>query len=433
VFVFIITMIETIKEENVINILEYVELNSVHHIRRVSKYSKEILDSDKNKKMWNRISNKYCMPYHKGIGIKNSPGSTALLKRASCISHRCISCFRRDIRIYIHPFYNINMCGLCKMDKLFLISGLKTACKKYFVNPSSSFIQQSIVKQKVGNNFRVMDKHVRSYAEIVYPGGDLRMKLDNLRIKRDSIDIRRGNLRQGRMNDVERGFSKLCTENPSRVDKVLSCFKCTKSLILVDMLNMYIFGDLFSYKIRTSSNVKEASEKMYEYASMISYMKKCGLMTERYQNIYDSYTSRHIFKKYVHGGLHFYEVLSSMTNSQRLYKKRLDKMTIHLDIKCLDVSSRKKLSVSTCVEEGIEYDEDSFDEFVRYGVNNPVRIARDRRKLLFLNSNGHMTNIYRYMEFYRITEEEASIHSTNRILNVTMGYPIMDPVSYVHY
>jgi len=108
-------------------------------------------------------------------------------------------------------------------------------------------------------------------------------------------------------------------------------------------------------------------------------------------------------------------------------------MTMHLAGRIVNSIERKELSVSSCVEDGVEYDETVFSDFVEYGSGNPVILAREKRKSVFMNMNGYGSIFAQLMNFHGLDEDIAKQYAKKRVLYKTYGFPPMIPVCVVDY
>jgi len=423
--------ITDISSYNLINVFEYVQFNDIKIIPRISKYMKEILDT--NSPYWEKKSSEICKPKGNSILCDQSPGLTCLIVNAGFRVSRCISC-KSQAWVHRHEFYDVPICIQCEnINMSFMFGGFKSICKKYYLDPEKHENDENISKIRVGSNYRVLDSHVLKAASIFHTNGVLLKKLELRNLRKELVTKKRFQKCKERRRKVKYEFEKLVSLNDVRVHEDLSQFISAEKIAYHHEVGDYIFGDCFRPIIDSFMSFDEASHRLFEFVCLVTFMEKRSLLDASYCANDDAHMPGHIYKGYRKSGVHFYELVTRYSDARASYWKRLDKMSIYICVKILDADQRKKLAISTCIEDGVTYDCLYFSDFVDYGVGNPVSLAREKRKNIFMNSNGYESIYGQLMNFHGLGSDIAHRYAKKRILNRTHGFPPMIPICSIDY
>lgn len=414
--------IKNIPDPLVVLVSEYVRPSHLYVLRDVCKDIRNVLD--KKNPLWERILSHNIAP--KRILYKNSIGTTALLVKSSWKQAFCLNC-ERTTMLHINYYYGIFLCYDCeKNNKAFFEVNLKAICFDYFLDYKTQKENANLIKVRNGRAFKVLHKHILKVAHLQYPDGELQDKINRRYYRNRETAIRRYRSRERRTASIKTSFGYLVGSNISRIDPIL-----TDIISLTNVVNMFgcrekIFGDVYSLKITTRYTVSEVCNNLCDYSMMITYMKKKGFLDEQYHvNFFAVGTTPfYVYSKHrLPSGLHFYELVNEYVDSVNETEKRSAQVERYL-LTEKTTRQRKSLAIAMCVEDGIDYNQEDFQDFVESGLGNPVYIARKRRARVFLNRNGFMDYMDRFLQAgYDV--HEASNVATKLVLDRTKGYPPM--------
>jgi len=310
-------------------------------------------------------------------------------------------CFNCDKSGYVfHTIYNAILCNECRNDTFFKMVPLNKTCNDYFIKPKQ-IKSMNIPSIKYGNGIRVLEKDVIKFSLELHTLDGLNSlrekryenKRKRVQNKYDSLNSRLGELRNTYNSEINR--------YPERVDTEFTCM--CNAIGYTKKHNIYdMFGDLFELKVSTNSSIKFVSRTLIDFVWMLTFMRKKGIMDEKY-DVTPEYVSTVDTRSIILSHLkreHFYEVVSNIENAFIELQYRISRMEKYIHIYTgLNAEHRKKLSIVSCVEDNIEFDEYDFEMFINNGIGNPVEIARAKRMSIFLNKYGYM---YKYSELFNI-------------------------------
>ena len=409
-----------------INILEFVRMDHIPKLTDVSRRFRKILATTA-KDHWEEIRTKNLFPNLLKITCQNSVGTTALMLQASVQTSRCVQCMHHISRP--HEFYGVRLCKQCQQLPHFLQSGLKKACKEYFLDGAEQLDNESLLKRKHGNSHVVLQHHVVRVATTNFSECVLQQKLEARKKRRRDVNSNRDMALQQRSKNVRRGYEFQSRHfKQARIDETLlgeANIDKLFDLVIKNSCFDTVFGDIFSHKVETRTKDDFVVKELIDFACMLTYMRKMNLVDDSYTELGEPLV-KHVFKKY-QNGLHFYEYVSEYASTKNAYELRVREVEQYIISSKLDKDSRKALSISMCAEDNIEYDEPEFEFFVNFGVGNPAEIARSVRQKHFLNDNNFMVHVTTNLQMgfgYFDSLKKAK----ERVLNRTLGYP---PMKYV--
>lgn len=410
-----------------VTISEYTMYESIYSLRRISRNFRRVLD-DENP-LWNSIYDGYLKGSVKLL-YDNSIGTTALLAKASRNNMVCISC-GTNFWLSINEFYGTILCRKCETLNTFVVVNLREACLEFFLDYKTQVDNEMLCKSRRGRSFKVLKHHVRSIATVMYPGRELEAKM-NARFNRAyRTHIRRRESRSRRSNALIVEFEKVFRRNPYRMDACFRCYKYTRKIVDNHGSTSQVFGDVFSYKITTKFTPMEVGRRLYDYACMLSYMRKHDFLDLKYNtNLFVDSNPYYIFRKHTRGGLHFYETTREYVDARTEIRCRSSEVNAYIKTG-LNKKERRSLAIAICAEDSVYYCEQDFKFFVENSVGNPVYIARDKRKRVFLNANNHMFYVDQHMAG-SYSGDDATEWATKMVLNRTDGYPPMMRTCYIN-
>ena len=347
-----------ISPDNIIGIFEYFHMGDILTIPYISKHIKNVLCS--RNPYWDSMISDICKPEGKHITYSKSPGMTYLLINAGFQKSACVSCQSMNW-IHRHVFYDVPICPPCEAkNPSFNFGGLKSVCKKYYLDPDDIKNNENIVKIKIGVNYRVLDSHVLKESITFHPGSILHKKMELRNLKRELVSKKRIQKSNERHRIVIYEFERLTRINDIRVDTKLRTFCCAKTLVLENDLGDVIFSDCFRPIVRSVMDTDEVSHRLFEFVCMLTFMGKKSLLDIGYVPNDDAHLPGYLFTRARSTGIHFYEVVTRFSDARASLCQRLDMMKLHLCVKKINKEGRKKLSVLSCAEDGVEYDDQIF-------------------------------------------------------------------------
>ena len=390
--------------------------------------SKETLNSVSSNEEWWKNELKTCAK-KRLIKCKSSMITTLTIKqyRNDETKTQCYNCGESGNIYCYHEIYNVMLCKQCTETPFYRLKALKKTCKEYFVDPK---LTSGIITSN-GTNKKVLEKDIIKIAEDLYTPSILSEKLD----KRENGKRRRLETRNiavpNRMRELEYLYRGEVTAMSSRVFNNLFEFSEIVKLARIHNIFHYIIGDILHNKVNVRTDVKVSAKNFVDLACLLTFMVKRGLVCDNYMvNIeYKDFTVHSIMSKHLHGREHFYETVSDIQNSHLQFKERCDRMEKYLvENKNMNFSERKRLCVICCVEDGIDFDDGDFSEFISSGIGNPVKISRDKRISIFLNKNGYQI---RYHECMQVGYRAELCDTKARNFAMRFGMEIMNSVCSV--
>lgn len=412
-------------------IFEFTAHPFIQSLRGVSRGFREILD-DRCNATWNSIMKSHCTPtVANRLLWGSSLGTTALMVRASVVHRACISC-RLWFNLNTNEFYDLIVCRRCAKKTVFKVVNLNKSCFNYFLDYTTQKENPDLVKHKKGRSFFVLLTHVRAVASAKYPGEELQQKINARFARAFRIELRQQQERGKRMQEIGFKFIDVLWQTPARVDTVLRDQEVLKDLVQHFGSRREVFGDTMEKRIRASTKTNVVAQRLYDYAAMLTYMRKLGLLDFKYDVTHGHRCHpNYVYRQHVSEGLHFYELSRQHADGKEEISKRAAEVETYLVHRVLTTSERKTLAVALCAEEAINYTPGDFDGFVVHGQGNPVTIARRVRERDFLNQN-HLTWETNHFLVQGYNQEEATALATSNVLHRTKGFPPMMRTCFIH-
>lgn len=415
------------------NIFEYVPLRDIEILPMVCRGSRDIL-SRQAKSHWDSLKRVICTPDNRGVTWGGSPGSTALIVKAAYAETTCVVCKTApSSAVHRHTFYDVMVCNRCKCSNpVFRTMGLKTACRKFFLSPEDHVDDHRIEKIPRGSNFTVLENHVRLVASAVYPRGALKRKLEYRDLKTELTEKRKRQNREERVRLISDKFIHMTGMHRIRVSPDLRSFCRVNDMVSKYGVWSHVYGDSCCFKVTSTMTPSMVAERLVDFASILTFMEKKGLLDYTSDPSDNTCNPSHILKRYLKNGMHYYESIGMYAEAKDLFTKREKRMFAHIGSRELDPSKREQLARTACAEDGVEFDEYMFDDFVRFQVGNPVTIARKKRKIVYMNAHGYMT-YYSNAMYLHGDDNEARVYAEYMATARTMGLPPMFPTCIVDY
>ncbi|ACH46795.1 unknown [Feldmannia species virus] len=410
-----------------VKILEFSNQSNPRVFRQLSKAFREILD-DRDTPEFKCMCSRYRDPQARVTLLwSSSVGSTALILRHSFLTQSCVSCSAGGVTVR-HPFYKVWVCEICSRLKTFRVERLRTACDFFFLDYKQALQNNSLVTVKVGRSTKVLFHQVEGLALETYPDGELECKLQDRTHRFMKLEVRRMEFRKLRLREGADLYRQLVATNPARVDPILR-----KEEVLQDLVRRFrawtlLYGDYFEQKISCSLTPRQFAQNEMEFAGLLTYMKKTGLLDVNFTPI-DSELAhpRHIFMKYASGGsLHFYEHVQQISASYRQFLAR------HLEVREYIAQNkevlrrsrklRRQLAVAMCVEDNVDYKAAFFTDFVESFEGNPCITARLLKRSIFLDEHGYQTILSGGISL-GLDIGEAIRRAKMEVLDETLGFP----------
>lgn len=417
------------------NIFEYVQLKDIETIPTVCKLARNIL-SHRSKTHWDSLKKGMCSPEHKGVTWGGSPGATALIVKAAFLETRCVVCKKgrnATTSIHRHVFYDVMLCNVCKHSNVvFRTVGFKTACRKFYLDPETYANDDRIGKISRGAHFVVLENNVSNVASSTHPPGALKRKMEDRDLMSELTHKRKIQNRDERMRAIEDKFHNMAEKLSVRICPDLQNFYRANEMLLKYNVRYQIYGDACYPKVTSHMTPMMVVGRLIDFVCVLTFMKRKGLLDFRTDRPDESCNPSHIFKRYLKNGTHYYETIGMYADAKDSLEKRTKKMFAYIGSREIDSPRREQLARLSCAEDGVEYDEHMFDNFVRFQVGNPVTIARAKRKAVFMNAHGYMmyySNAVNLLD----TVEEAHDYAEHMAATRAMGLPPMLPLCIVDY
>lgn len=409
----------------------YTRASSLQVLRTVCGSFREVLD-DKENAVWKSMIKKYCTPLvRNGLSWGKSLGTTALMTKASVLGHSCISC-RLWFNLKTNKLYDVLLCGRCSKKHMFRVVTLKKACFNYFLDYGVQKENKSLVTCKNGRSFLVLLNHIRAVAFRKYPDGELAKKINARFAKSFQIELKKQLEKEKRTRAICFKFCDVLYQTPSRVDVVLR-----SQPLLTDMVHSFgstydVYGDALDLKVTSNTKPRVAAQHLYDYAAMLTYMRKQNLLDHKYDvTAGHRCTPNNVYRHHVNEGLHFYELVNQHADARDELAVRQLEVETYLLRKAPTQAQRKSLSVAMCAEESINYVAQDFQSFVVGQKGNPVEISRQVREREFLNHNHLGWEISNFVQ-HGYDQETARQMATSNVLHRTKGYPPMKRICFIN-
>lgn len=379
---------------------------------------------------WQAVIDKYCTPLVP-LSWGKSLGTTALMVRSSALRNTCICC-RLWFSIKVNKFYDVRICGVCSKKNLFRVVTLRKACFNYFLDYELQKQNAGLIKIKRGRSFSVLLSHIRIVAQEKYPDGLLETKINARFAKALKTEMKKQLEKEKRVQDLSLKFCDVLWLNPARVDAVLRDQAIVTGLITSFGSKNEVFGDLMERRVKASTSVSVAARNIYDYAAMLTYMRKLNLLDFRY-----GVTGGHrchpnnIFRHHIHAGLHFYELAREHADARDELASRLVHVETYMLRKRPTQSERASLCIAMCAEDSVNYRAEDFECYVVGSKGNPVEISRQLRKRDFLHQNHLVSEINHFLH-HGYDYEKAQRLAKQNVLYRTKGYPPMKRVCFIN-
>ena len=399
-------------------------------LRDVCRGFREVLD-DRENAVWMSLMGEYCSPVVPRLLCRNSFGTTALMVRASKIKHTCISC-RLWFNLEVNTFYDVLVCKRCSKKNVFKVVNLNKACSNYFLDYQVQKENDQLVKKKKARSFFVLLSHIRAVACAQYPDGELEKKTNRRLSRAFKAELRKHEQRARRIQDIYFKFIDILWQTPARVDPILR-----DQVVLRDMVERLgsredVFGDSLEKRVRAFTKSSVVAQHLYDYAAMLTYMRKVGLLDFRYDPTPGHRCNPYyVYKHHVTEGLHFYELSRQHADSKDELSRRILDVDHYILKNNLTTSTRKALAVAMCAEEAITYDSDEFMDFVIREQGNPAEIARRVREREFLLQN-HLAWHEHQLMASGLNQQRAESIAIKSVLCRTKGFPPMMRACIIH-
>ena len=390
--------------------------------------SKETLDNvSSNEEWWKNELKTYAKK--RLIKCKSNMITTLTIKQYRNVKEiiHCYNCGKDSgYNNRYHEIYNIILCKQCIETPFFRIKALKKTCREFFVDPNLT----SGITKTCGTNKRVLEKDIIKIAEDLYTPSVLYEKLD----KRKNNKIRRIEMKNksvsDRIKEFEYIYKREVSKIPTRVFHDLTVFSNIIEIAKTHRTFCCIIGDILEKKVNVRTDVKSAAKELVDFACLLTFMVKRGLLCEEYYMNYEykDFSVRTILSRH-RNREHFYEIVSDIQNSLLQFKERCDRMEKYLvEHKNMNFTERNRICVICCVEDGIDFDNDVFSEFISTGLGNPVKLSRDKRISIFLNKNGYQI---KYNECIQMGYDHKACDHIARMFATRFGMEIMNSVCIV--
>ncbi|CAM9269604.1 unnamed protein product, partial [Sphacelaria rigidula] len=405
----------------------------LHVLRGVCRGFREVLD-DRSNMVWKSIMTRHCNLVVPRLLWGKSFGTTALMVRASKVQHTCVSC-RLWFNLETNRFYDVLVCKRCSKKNVFKVVNLNRACFNFFLDYKVQKNNSLLVKEQKGRSFLVLLSHVRQVALEQHPNGELEKKTSARFSRAFRAELRKHEQRGRRIQDIYFKFVDILWQTPARVDSVLR-----DQVVLRDMVENLgsredVFGDTLEKRVKAFTKTNVVAQRLYDYAAMLTYMRKLGLLDFRYDATPGHKCKPYyVFKHHLHDGLHFYELTRQHADGKNELSRRITDLNNYMLHKgnTLTISARKALAVAMCAEEAINYNPDDFEDFVLRQEGNPVEIARRVREKEFLNQNHLAWQTHHLVTTSGMDNEMAERMATKSVFHRTKGFPPMMRVCFIH-
>lgn len=377
----------------VAEIFEYNPSN-VSDLKNTNHSMRDIIDGDKNIGIWSSLldnTRAYVdsdLRFLKGGSLVE----TALLLRESEKTCRCLIC-KSVAYLSYHPFYNILVCRSCNNSQKLKVRGWKKTLKDNFLDVSDA---PSLMKRKYSNYYNVMESHVEKIAEEKYPNGELGDKKSMRSFQRELTNQNKPDSHRERMSLLKTEYVKFTRECACRMDIDLLDLNILMHLVNVYHLQYVIYEDYMHVKVRCSVSRTDVLTRLRDLGWMLTHMREVGFLGTDYKVLpehVDNVRPRCIFVTHFLGCSHYYVAIANIVNANSQYTERFDRMEKFINMHKLTSDNRRQLAIISSTEDGIDMDEYIFEDFINNGNGNPVNIAREKRKDIFLNANGYI-NVY---------------------------------------
>jgi len=352
-----------------------------------------LMDGKENEHIWKRLVEDMKSNSLLKFGTKSSTVN-ALLTKGSRKHLNCFVCNSSIFPVEYHSFYNIIMCLNCINSPRFRTGGFKKTCKLFFMDPSSELVS-SIPKIKVGNYNKVLSYNMENAAVKKYGRDNLDYMMNNRRIKRLRTIRNKSFKKEDRLDKLIELYEN---QLPSYIHPSMVSLDDVSEIMDDFNVSHIAYGDMLQCKVKVNTKPEVVCSRIIDFSKMITSMIKHCILGENLEVMYpytDIVFPGLVFQSHVFGGNNFHEQLMEvvLATAQLIQKSNNFKYFSRYVGGGIDRNMRLKFSTNFSIEDGIDYDYDSFREYVENGIGDPVFIARRRRIIIFLNKYGYSTII----------------------------------------
>lgn len=420
-------------DTTIVNIMGFMDPGSASQFRRCERRMRSIMDSAKYWEKPPKITREGCEdppePYQESGGLHK------IVISASFKEWKCVSCASVS-STHVHPFYRTVVCRKCCAQKLlYRVTGEKAACKKYFVAPSDL---EGIPKiQKSRGVFRVLEHHVKTRAENKHGKDVVTSKLAKRSKRAETIHHNRSSSYIRRRHLLTMYTKSSLRRSSVRVDSHLMDTSVLIKLAGYHRLYSFIIRDVLDFKVTSNFSVENAKDKLFDFACFLSHCRRTGVLMDDYKTPcphHDDFNPTIVFVDHCEGGAHFYEYMTRYVGSIESLIDRSRNVVAYTACmgEAISRENRRDICSIVCAEDGVCMDtdsfDDSFDEYIGYGVGDPVMIARECRKMSFLRSRGYDEDFDYFLNVHRMCICRSSENAKRTTLIRCRGYPIMNRV-----
>lgn len=423
-------------------IVEYVPVDSIKELKRTNRSSKCLLDGKENQHIWKCLVADMKSNSLLKFGTKSATVN-ALLTKGSRKHLNCFVCNSTLFPVEYHSFYNIILCRNCINSPRFRTGGFKKTCKMFFIDPTSDLVKD-IPKVRVGNYNKVLNSNMESIAVKKYGRDTLDYMINTRRVKRLRTMRNKIFKKDDRFDKLVELYENLL---PTNIHPMLTSLNDVTDIMDDFNVSHVAYGDMLQCKVKVRTTPEIVCARIIDFSKMINSMIQYSILDENLQ-VQNPYTDivypGLVFQYHVFGGKNFYEqIMDVVISTSRFVQKSInfEYFSTHV-CNNLDRDTRLQLAINFCTEDGIDYDQDSFEGFVENGIGNPVSIARKRRIIIFLNNYGYSSIVSDCVQSgvdINIAEKIAyknSVHRSRGIPSMNYGCSIyvagMPPLSHVN-
>ena len=416
-------------ESTIVNMMEFMDPFSSAEFRRSEKRMKSIMDSvtywgSPEKKIPSRTG---CHQPHEPYHV--SPGLSTAIHNFSYKRWKCVSCASTS-NVPIHPFYNTVVCKRCiERNPRYTIMGEKAACKKYFIKPEDTGSISRI--EKSPGVFRVLEHQVRNRSETKHGKGVVKTKIEKRKNRSDKIFNNRISSYNRRVKLIYKYTRTSLDHYRVRIDPGLMDIRVLTGIAISHSLKRFIFRDTLDFKVTSSSSVMSVSDRLVDFACLMSFCRRNGVITDDYTELcpyHEDLFIASVFMDHCYGKVHYYEYMSTYIRSIESLKNRSKSVLAYTSSfgESFSQENRYNTSLVICLEEGVSLCPLLFDEYIRFGVGDPVLIGRECRKIEFLRSVGYDEDLDYFHIIQGMCMHMSSIRARDISLSRCGGFPIME-------
>ena len=416
-------------DSTIANMIDYMDPTSAGRFRVCETRMRSIMDAAvfwKTRSSYGEVEPPV-EPYHKSVGLRE------IVTRTSFKEWRCVSCSSVST-IPIHPFYNVVVCRSCCSRKLpYRVMGEKEASRKYFLKAEDLKDVSKI--EKCRNVFRVLEAQVKALSEGKLGRDVLASRLERRQERAEKIHLNRSSAYNKRYHLLRKYTIASLRRSRVRVDSFL-----IDPIVLMELAgfhNVYdiIIKDVLDFRVSTRISVKEASDNLFDFACFLSHCRRQDVLEEDYKTPclhHHDFQPGIVFMNHCDGGFHFYDHVSEYARSIESLVDR-SKRVLSYSARLKDSNTcekRHEIASIVCAEDGVPLDFTLFDEYIRYGVGDPVMLAREYRKMCFLRSHGYDEIFDYFVNIHGMCVHRSAANAKRSTLLRCGGFPIMNSTQH---